>query len=213
MIIYLIMLVLQRCAASYLYLDDAVFYMSPYSYSRMKLFNQLWICNKYIAFFLVSSYNQIQQLVHNNCIEQNNSKISMSIQHTNHHVNASVSKHQPTCGLNTQPTYYFTTQPTRQYISWETSTNMSTQYTTNISTQHTTNTSMHQLVNVNQHLDSTHNQHVSSTYNQHATTSVSKRQPTCRTNAQPTCWLNTQPTCWRQPTCPLNKQTRQCIRP
>ena len=50
-IIYLIILVLQGCIASYLYLDDAVFYIPPYRYSRMKVFNQPWICNKYIVFF------------------------------------------------------------------------------------------------------------------------------------------------------------------
>ena len=58
-VIYLIMLVLEGCIASYLYLDDALFYILPYSYSRMKVFNQDWIFNKYIAFLLVSFYSQM----------------------------------------------------------------------------------------------------------------------------------------------------------
>ena len=64
----------------------------------------------------------MQQLVYNNCIEQNSSSTNMSIQQTtnksmlqlvnvnqhvdsthNQHVNASVSKRQPTCRFNTQP--------------------------------------------------------------------------------------------------------------
>ena len=76
-IIYLTILVLQGCIASYLYLDDAVFYIPPYRYSRMKVFNQPWICNKYIVFFLVSFYNKMQQLVHDNCIEQDSANINM----------------------------------------------------------------------------------------------------------------------------------------
>ena len=93
-----------------------------------------------IVFFLVSFYNQMQQLVHNNCIEQNSTKISMSTQHTtnksmhqlvnvnlhvdsthNQHVHESLRKRQPTCRPNTS-----------------------------------TNSSMHQSVNVNQPVDSIH---------------------------------------------------------
>ena len=117
MIIYLIMLVLQGCIASYLYLDDALFYISSDGYTSMQVFNQPSICNKYIVFFLVSFHNQMRQLVHSNCTEQNNADFSMLIQHTNHHVNKSVivnqhvdstyqparhciSKREPTCQSN-----------------------------------------------------------------------------------------------------------------
>ena len=139
MFLYLIMLVLQGYTASYLYLDDAVFYIFTVTAERRFSTSFEYVVNIQFFFFFLfipikcnnwSTTNKLSKTVN----------INQHVNSThNRHINASVSKPQPICQLNTQPT--------RQCISQYTSTNMST--------QHTANTSMHQSVHVNKHVNPT----------------------------------------------------------
>ena len=190
------MLVLQGYTASYLYLDDAVFYIftATAEWRFSTSFEYVVHIQLFSFFFLYLSnattgpqqINWAKQLTSTNMSTQHTTDTSMhqsvnSNQYVNsthnQHVNASVSTRQPTCRLSTQPT--------RQCISQYMSTNMSIQHANqhanaSVSKRQPTcrlntsaNTSMHHLTATNMSTQHT---------NQQVNASVSKRQPTCRSN-------------------------------